>query len=334
MGDNTSKFGVELPPDMTESVFLAACRKMDEFEEMRKNLNAAIGRFRLDIKSQGVLLKQFDAVRVLRDMDPAEVKQQTADMFRYTRFLKLDTGTQAELFPKEADPVTKDVAYLAGFKAGLKGKGERKPPEELSSGKQQQAWLNGWDDGQKKIAFDVFGKKDYFDPASVPDTEQESAGPSADADADDDDDDLIPEVAQTDDGKVTKLADVKKAAADKEAAKKKPAAGSPEDVVSRVKDKPKKGTKSAAVKPAEPAPPAEPPVKRTKAEEAAANGGTGGLAPPGARKGGGDFDDDGNEIPARQAQPQLAPDDGGDDDDDDLSLEDDDDDLELEDEDA
>jgi ribosome modulation factor len=269
------------PPDNEEAMMLSGIAKMDSLEEIAVNARKAISRFRKEFSATtGIKLHVFDQARRERGLERKESVEDQAALMRLRRYLKLPVGAQAELFPADAPAPTQDAAYIDGFTKGIAGKGERKPPPEFSSGKQQQSWLQGWDEGQVKLGTDYWGKK-KFDKDPPPPKAGEAKGPSGK-------------------GKVVSLADKK---AEKEAAAAAPSkppgvpakADKPDAtaaVVKRVADK-KKAEKSAAKakdakdKPADKA--AEKP--RTKAEEAALNGGVK-MAPPGAQKGGGDFDDD------------------------------------------
>jgi ribosome modulation factor len=253
--------------EFSEEEFLSAVRTHDALKEACANANAAFGRFRKELKTRGYKMKNFDAVLGEREIDRKEIKQDLAQQMQMRRWLNLPTGTQSELFPADAPKPTEDAAYLDGFTKGVAGKGMGKPPEEFGSGKQQQSWLKGWNDGQAKLGNDVFGKKDFTKP---PPESVKAAGPSAAKSAGKNVVNLadkreatkaptVPEAAEKPKEKPAKPADKK---ADK---------NSPEAVVARV----------AASK-----------KKPTKAELAAEGGGVGGMAPAGARKGGGDFEDE------------------------------------------
>lgn len=248
-------------PEEQEAYFLSAVRKMDALDEVIANANKARSTFRKELKSMGFKMKTFDRVTGEREIDRKEIKEDLEAEMRMRRWLNLPTGEQAALFPRDAMPGTEDAAYLDGYRKGVAGKGKRQPPEEFSTGKQAQAWMEGWDAGQAKIGADFFGKKDYAKIAAAAENAGKAAGPSG-------------EKKRVDPKKdnVVNLAD-KKASEPPSTPKNlpKPTAATPEldGVVARAAKK-----------------------KPTKAEEAAANGGVGGMAPPGARKGGGDFDDD------------------------------------------
>lgn len=258
-------------PEAREAYFLSAVRKHDSLDEMIANANKARSMFRKELKSMGFKMKTFDRVLGEREIDRKEIKEDLADEMRMRRWLQLPTGEQAALFPADAMPGTEDAAFLAGYRAGIAGKGKRQPPEEFSTGKQAQAWLEGWDAGQAKIGADFFGKKDYTKIAAAAEKSGKAAGPSGAKERVD----PKAEKAKKDADNVVPLKPAPTVPTNPP--KPKPDTAALDDVVKRVAKK-----------------------KPTKAEEAAANGGVGGLAPPGARKGGGDFDDDLNPIESKK----------------------------------
>lgn len=296
--------GVNIPPPQgEEAMILSGIAKMDELEERAVNARKAISRFRKEFAATtGIKLHVFDQARRERGLERKETVEDQMQLMRLRRYLKLPVGKQTELFPADAPVPTEDAAYLDGYARGIAGRGQRKPPEEFASGKQQQSWIQGWDEGQAKLGENFFAKKDYSkEPPPAKATKSE--GPS---------------------GK--KLVDPKAEKAAKGAA----AAGEADagDNVVQLKSKPpatpapKEDTATKAVKSVAAKKKAEKAAKApTKAAEAAAGGGVGGLAPPGARKGGGDFEDD---PPAKPAPAKAEEDDDLDldldlDDDDDIS---------------
>jgi hypothetical protein len=300
---NDEKLGSNMPASIDEETFLSAIRQADKFDEERDALNKRVGRFRKILKTMGVKLVNFDAVRRLRNLEQSEITGDLTEQFKFMRWLKLKPGTQGELFPKGEAATEPGAAYKHGFGMGVKGEGKRQPPTEFSRGDDGQQWLKGWDDGQKRLGKDFFAQVDYSVDRDEDETESEGPG------AGDEDDDIIPEVVETP-GKVVNLADAKKAAAPKPPSTPAPKKTATDETISRVAAKKKQqaseaAAKSATSKPAEtkakkaavdekkkPTPESPTPAKATKAAEQAAGGGVGGQAPAGARKGGGDFDED------------------------------------------
>lgn len=269
--------GSNIPkPEEREAYFLSAVRKHDALTEVVANANKARSTLRKELKTMGFNMKTFDRVLGEREIDRKEIKEDRADEMRMRRWLQLPTGEQAALFPREAMPIPEDAAFLDGYRRGIAGKGARKPPEEFSQGKQAQAWLEGWDAGQAKVGADFFGKKDYAKLAAAAENAGKAEGPSG-----------------------------KKERVDPKAEKAK------KDADNVVPIKPPPTVPTNPPKPKPETPELDDVVKRvakkkpTKAEEAAANGGVAGQAPPGARKGGGDFDDD--EL-VETAKPAAKPD--------------------------
>lgn len=159
-----------------EEEFLSAVRTHDKLEENVVAAREARSRFRKELRTRGLKLKSFDKVVGEREIEPRENKADIIAEFQMRRWLRIPHGTQAELFPKDAEPASIDTCEVAGFQAGIAGK-DRKPPAEFQSGKQQQAWLKSYDEGQQKLGMDMFGKKD-FTKAPTPAEPVEAAGPS------------------------------------------------------------------------------------------------------------------------------------------------------------
>jgi len=234
-----------LPDDIMEATFHAANRRMDKFEAQREALNRAIGRFRKDLKTRGVKLKTFDAVRTLRDMEPKDVTADLAERLRYMRWLKIPVGKQADLFPKDVERDA-DAATAAGFRAGIAGD-DPKPPPEWNG--RHQDWMAGWHEGQKKLGMDMFANKDYFADDADDDGEVESQDPTAGEDGEERDALADPSKPE---GNVTSLAD---AVAAKAAASKppgppamKPEKEDPAATIKRIAQKGKKGDKTPETK--------------------------------------------------------------------------------------
>ncbi len=308
-GDNLPK------GPMDDSVFLSAVRRHDKFEAQLEALRVARGRFRKDMKTRGIKLKVFDAVMTMRGLERKEVKDDIKSQFWMMRLLQLQPGQQAELFPKDMPQVTGSDAKAAGYQAGIAGEAGKPPPEWMGH---VQDWMEGWGEGQAKIAHDFFDK-DYFDDSLDEDEDGEAAGPGEEGDDEgdeiEDEDGRDPAADQVgnrpaasnvvgiNDRQPTRPAPgpQSKAEADKAATERahKAAVAKGKKADSKkapVKADTKADTKEAkpAKAPAKTADKADKPAateRVTKAEEAARNGGVGGQAPAGARRGGGDFDE-------------------------------------------
>lgn len=75
----------------------------------------------------------------------ARLKERMLRMAEVARWMGLEVGTQADLFPADNRPGD-DRAYAEGKRHGMEGK-ERRPPHDPSTS-QSRSWLKGYDDGQ------------------------------------------------------------------------------------------------------------------------------------------------------------------------------------------
>ena len=157
IGHNSNVDGDDLPGDLTEAQFYSAMRMQAKFDEERAALNKRIGAFRKDLKARGVTLQVFDAVRALADQEEETVAAHLKERFKYMRWAKISVGDQSDLFPQELEEKDISDPFNDGFKAGTMGL-ERSPPDYLAPNDAQK-WLEGYNDGQKHLAFTEFEDK-------------------------------------------------------------------------------------------------------------------------------------------------------------------------------
>ena len=103
-------------------------------------------------KADGILLKDLDRALIVADMTTDEQRQYLNTQAAYLKWLKVPIGSQMSMFDAtdfmdDADTIEEETlttAEGAGFRDGLKGKGENPHEGNTPAG---QAWMKGNHDG-------------------------------------------------------------------------------------------------------------------------------------------------------------------------------------------
>lgn len=138
---------------LTEDVFLVNMRAIINAQAKVDLAKAGLKEARKLAKAAGIELKQLDAVIAMADWGPDEVRDHFATRNQYAIWMGLPVGTQPDFFAGVPDAAKPSVDWRSrGYVAATTGKGAvGKPPEDCPPD-QVQAWMEGWHDGQKKIA--------------------------------------------------------------------------------------------------------------------------------------------------------------------------------------
>lgn len=137
---------VDAPPpaghNLTEDVFLAACRQQAALNAERKALNEKINAARKTMKANGIELGIMDATLKMAEWERAEVRGFFDKGRQYAAWLNLPIGTQSDLFKGMSDDAVQRAEWHAmGRTAALSGKPRVAPdacPED---------YLRAWDAG-------------------------------------------------------------------------------------------------------------------------------------------------------------------------------------------
>ncbi len=136
--------------------------KIAAVEAECKIANQKRTKLRKQMRTEGVKLGVFDAMRKLVELDRTEQAEQLSHSRYYLEWLRSPLGHQITMeFEATGDAFDDDEegaaariiedAKGAGWRAGLAGKWEDDNPHEVNS-EPGQAWLGEYRDGQKKNA--------------------------------------------------------------------------------------------------------------------------------------------------------------------------------------
>ena len=152
--------------NLTHDTFLQAVSEITEIAEEKAAVHERWKRCRKKWKAEGVELGQLDAALKMTDWGRNEVREHFDTAKRYAQWLNLPIGSQPDLFEgKSEEQVSEDEWFARGVTEGLKG-GAAEPPDECP-GEHHQAYMNGFAQGQKKLAEAI--------PKSKPDRDVEKA---------------------------------------------------------------------------------------------------------------------------------------------------------------
>lgn len=144
--------------NLSEDTFLVHVNKITAIEAKVKMLNEERKGIRKQAKAAGIELKLLDSVVRMSDWTKEEVESHFRDQARYSRWLRLPLASQRDLFEiKPANETDDTDVFGKGFRAGVMGLSPEVPSEYL--GEEHATWMAGWQEGQKKIAFDNFGHR-------------------------------------------------------------------------------------------------------------------------------------------------------------------------------
>ena len=128
--------------NLTDEVFLTACKQMAQLNAERKTLNEKVSSARKQMKANGIELGLMDATLKMAEWDRGEVRQHFDRGRQYAAWLGLPVGTQSNLFEGLSDDeVQRQEWYAAGVTAQRAGK-PRVAPDECPD-----AYLTAWDAG-------------------------------------------------------------------------------------------------------------------------------------------------------------------------------------------
>lgn len=137
--------GMAPPPaghNLTEEVFLAACRQQAGLNAERKSLNEKINAARKTMKANGIELGIMDATLKMAEWERSEVRGFFDKGRQYAAWLNLPVGTQADLFKGMSDDAVQRAEWHAmGRTAHLSGK-PRVAPDDCP-----EDYLRAWDAG-------------------------------------------------------------------------------------------------------------------------------------------------------------------------------------------
>ena len=138
-----------------EATFLRHVRAIARANSALEEAKAARQAVRKLAKADGIELKQLDAVLVMTDWEPGEIRDHFAIRSRYALWLGLPIGTQLDFFDAVPLAAREEIDWEArGFAAALVNRGAYAdeipadcPPDRI------QAWQTGVNKAHDKIAW-------------------------------------------------------------------------------------------------------------------------------------------------------------------------------------
>ena len=177
-----------LTENQERALFFDHLKKIEASEEELKKMKASHARLFKAAKADGYLKKDIEfAMRLRADSsDGEEMVEERRREMRIAKWLQHPVGTQMDMFDKDRTTAV-EKAFELGKNAGMEGQTCISPYD--ASGKQSEAWIKGWHEGQEAI-FAIKKKKADEESPIIQAAEQSDAG----------DEDINDAIAGADDG--------------------------------------------------------------------------------------------------------------------------------------